>query len=81
MSCSSTTSAAREDVIAGLPSLGQPKVCLPRQGPSRVGVRWFLAGESGDPGRPSLQRSLTALRGGAARSSFTCLGSGFFYQP
>jgi hypothetical protein len=47
---SSTTSAAWEDILASLPSLGQPKVRLTRRGPSRVGVRWFLAGEPGDPG-------------------------------
>jgi hypothetical protein len=50
MCCSSTTSAAWEGVLAGLPSLGQTKVRLPRRGPSRVSVRWSLAGEPGDPG-------------------------------
>jgi hypothetical protein len=40
MFCSSTTSAAWEDILAGVPSLGQPKVCLPWRGLSRARVRW-----------------------------------------
>jgi hypothetical protein len=63
---SSTTYMAWEYILAGLLSLGQPKVCLPQRGPSPAGIRWFLAGEPGDSG-------LTALRGGAARSFSACL--------
>jgi hypothetical protein len=55
-----------KDVLADLQNLEQPKVRLPRRGPSRVGVHWFLASEPGDPG-------LTALRGGAARRPSACL--------
>jgi hypothetical protein len=44
----STTSMAWEDVLAGLSSLGQTKVRLPRRGPSRTSVRWSLTGEPGD---------------------------------
>jgi hypothetical protein len=36
--CSSLVSMTFEDVLAGLVSLGQPKVCLPRRGTSRAGV-------------------------------------------
>ena len=46
---------AFENALAGLPSLGQPKVRLPRWGPSRVGVRWILVGlldETGLTGPP-----------------------------
>jgi hypothetical protein len=50
MFCSSATSAAQEDVLTSLPSLGQPKVRLPRPGPSQAGIRWFLANKPGDPG-------------------------------
>jgi hypothetical protein len=69
MCCSSTTSAACEDVLAGLSSLGQTKVRLPWRGPTRTSVRWSLAGEPGDPGLTAPGSGLTTLRGGAARSS------------
>ena len=42
--CSSLVSMVFEDALAGLPSLGQTKVRLPRRGPSWVGVRWILVG-------------------------------------
>jgi hypothetical protein len=45
--CFPTTSAASEDVLAGLPKLGQPKVRLTWGSPS-VGVRWSSAGEPSD---------------------------------
>jgi hypothetical protein len=43
MFCSSTTSVAWENVLAGLPSLGQPKVRLSRRGPSRAGGRSLVS--------------------------------------
>jgi hypothetical protein len=55
-----------------VPSLGLPKVCLPRWGPSRAGVRWFLAGEPGNPGLTALQRGLApyveAMQGAPPRA-------------
>ena len=41
---SSLVSMAFEDALAGLPSLGQPKVRLPWQGPSRASVHWIFVG-------------------------------------
>ena len=52
--CSSLLSMAFEDILVGMPSLGQPYTCLPRRGPSRASVRRIVAVLHGDRSDRSL---------------------------
>ena len=50
---------ALEDALAGLPSLGQPQVRLPRRGLSQASVRWIFVGLPGETGLTGHQTGLT----------------------
>ena len=58
-----------EDALAGLPSLGQPYVRLPRRGPSRASVRRIVAVLYGDRSDRSTQEVLQGTPPRAARPS------------
>src|SRR6185503_13153306 len=66
---SSLVSMAFEDVLASLPSLGQPYARLPRRGPSRASVRRIVAVVHGDQSDRSLWPVRPLHAGGVARSS------------
>jgi len=64
--CSSLVSATFEDILGGLPTLGQPKVRLPWWGPSRVSVRRS----------PAICPAQTGLTGPLDRSDRSVRGRG-----
>jgi len=74
---------AFEDALAGLPSLEQPKVRLPWQGPSRASVRWIFVGlhdktgltgllnRSDRPTKPVWPDLAEALQGASLRATYS----------
>ena len=60
---------AFEDALAGLPSLGQPYMGLPRRGPSRASVRMIVAVLHGDRSDRSTQEVLQGASPRVARPS------------
>ena len=67
--CSSLVSKVFEDAQAGLPSLGQPYMRLPRRGPSRASVRRIVAILHGDRSDRSTQEVLQGAPPRVARPS------------
>ena len=68
---------AFEDALAGLPSLENPYVHLPRRGPSRASVRWIVVVLHGDRSdRPfdwSGRSTQEVLQGAPPRAARPCL--------